>query len=760
MARLRPSANPRRSESLTRPDLPFRRLVLRAVRFAVALLLLPAVARGQNDTVPVATPAPGIGKSADAQPARVVTNSIGLKLTRISAGEFPMGSADSDPDAREDEKPQHRVRISKPFYMGVYEVTQAEFKMIMESNPSSFTRDGLLKNASEDLNCARLPIDNVTWYAAVEFCRRLSNLPAEKEAGRIYRLPTEAEWEYACRAGTTTAFHFGRSLSSSQANFNGAHPFGDARQGPFLNRTAIVGSYEPNAFGLYDMHGNLNEWCLDRFDRDSYSKSPAKDPRGPETGTSRVIRGGDWYSDGRDCRSAFRYADIPDGRFYALGMRVVCELISDGAKLDPIIAAAGNADHPSIAKATGTELTDKPLPAIGEDWPRWRGVRGNGTWNAPKLPAAWPIEGLQRVWRRDLGGGYGGVAVSGGRVCVMDRQRKPNDVERVVCLDAVSGEQLWSHSWPADYSGVSYDNGPRSTPTIFQGRVYTLGAVGHLLCFDAASGKVLWSRDLVAELRARVPIWGLSASPVVFESSLIVHAGADPDGCLVAFDLKTGQERWRSLPDGAGYSTPILIEQAGKPQLVAWTPRNVRGLDPASGKLLWTIPFEVNYGTSIADPIFHEGLVLVSSYYDGTQAIRVTGAAELPELVWHDHRNLRGLMSQPLYRDGHAYLIDKRHGLTCFEMATGKKVWDDDNRMTPKGRNPQATLVWLRDQDRAIALNSDGELILVRLNPRGYVEESRTRIIGETWAHPAYAGNCVYARSDTEIICVLLPRAD
>jgi formylglycine-generating enzyme required for sulfatase activity len=731
---------------------------LNAPGSAAALLLV--LACRLDDAVPLAISVPAIAQSADEQPARVVTNSIGMKLTRIPAGEFLMGSAESDPGAREDEKPQHRVQISKPFYMGVHEVTQAEFERIMETNPSSFTRAGLLKNAPDDLDCSRLPVDNVTWYAAVEFCRRLSNLPAEKEAGRVYRLPTEAEWEYACRAGTTTTFHFGDSLSSTQANFNGALPFGDAEQGPFLNRTATVGSYKPNAFGLYDMHGNLHEWCLDRFDRDYYRKSPAEDPRGPKKGTPRVIRGGDWYSDGRDCRSAFRYADIPDGRFYALGMRVVCELTSEGASLDPNIAAAGKVVQPSIAPATRAKLADKPLPATGEDWPRWRGVRGDGTWNAPKLPAAWPDDGLQRVWRQELGGGYGGIAVSGGRVCVMDRQRKPNDVERVLCFDAVSGEQLWSHSWPVDYSGVSYDNGPRSTPTMFQGRVYTLGAVGHLFCFDAASGKVLWSRDLVAEFGARVPIWGLSASPVVFESLLIVHAGAEPDACYIAFDLKTGQERWRSLPDGAGYSTPILIEHGGMPQLAAWTPTNVRALDPATGKLLWTVHFEVNYGTSIADPIFHEGLVLVSSYYEGSQAIRVTDGAEQPEVIWHDHRNLRGLMAQPLYRDGHAYLIDKRHGLTCFELVTGKKVWDDDNRLTPKGRNPQATLVWLGDEDRAIALNSDGELILVRLNPRGYVEESRTKIIGGTWAHPAYAGNCVYARSDTEIVCVLLPRGD
>ena len=273
-------------------------------------------------------------------------------------------------------------------------------------------------------------------------------------------------------------------------------------------------------------------------------------------------------------------------------------------------------------------------------------------------------------------------------------------------------------------------------------------------------GKIVWSKDLVAEFCARVPGWGLSASPLVFEDLLIVHAGAEPDGCFLAFDRNTGEERWRSLPDPAGYATPILIDRGGTRQLVGWTPSNVRGLDPRSGKLLWTIPFKVNLGTAIANPIYHEGLVLVSSYYDGSKAIRLGSEPNDANVEWKDRRNLRALMSQPLYRDGYVYLLDKRHGLTCFELATGKKLWDDDNRMTPKGRNPQASMVWINDEDRAIVLNSDGDLILVRLNPNGYVEETRTNIIGRTWAHPAYAGNCVYARSDTELVCVLLPRAD
>lgn len=712
---------------------------------------------GESRTaVPVdnSTPATRVDENSSEQVEPPLINSIGIKLVRIPAGEFLMGSAETDDGARDDETPQHRVKISRSFYMGVYEVSQRQFAGLMETNPSSFSRAGLLQDAPQDLDCLDLPVDNVTWFAAIEFCRRLSNLPAEKEAGRVYRLPTEAEWEYACRAGTESIFYFGNSLSSSQANFNGIHPFGNAETGPFLNRTATVGSYKPNAFGLYDMHGNLHEWCMDRFDRDYYRDSPGLDPQGSETGTYRVIRGGDWYSDGRDCRSAFRYADVPEGKFYALGMRVVCELTSEGAKPGPIITAPGEPPE-----AVALKLEDKPMPTSGEDWPRWRGVRGDGTWHGPKLSLDWPQEGLRpaRVWSRPIGGGYGGIAVSDGRVFVMHRRPNPG-VEGILCFDAVSGEPLWTHEYETDYSEVSYDNGPRSTPTVFGGRVYTLGAVGHVFCLDEKDGTVLWSKDLVEDLGARVPIWGLSASPLIVDESVILHAGVEPGGCFIAFDLVSGEERWRSLSDAAGYATPILVRQNESRQLVGWTPTNVRGLDPRTGTVLWTVPFEVNYGTSIAHPIFAENLVLISSYYEGTQAIRLGDDPGRVEIAWHERLNLRGLMSQPLYRDRHAYLIDKRHGLTCFELASGKKIWDDDNRMTPKGRNPQATMVWLNDEDLAIVLSSDGDLILVRLNPGGYVEETRANIIGRTWAHPAYAGNCVYARNDTEIICVLLPR--
>ena len=177
----------------------------------------------------------------------------------------------------------------------------------------------------------------------------------------------------------------------------------------------------------------------------------------------------------------------------------------------------------------------------------------------------------------------------------------------------------------------------------------------------------------------------------------------------------------------------------------------------ADGRVQWEIPYKVTYGVSIATPIFRDGIVLVCGYWEGSKAIRLGDSPQDAELLWEENRNLRGLMSQPLYKDRYVYLLDKARGLVCFELASGKTQWTDGNRLTPRGRNPQASLVWLGDTNRALALNADGELVQVRLTPEKYEELARTKIVGQTWAHPAYSGRFVYARDDEHLVCMRLP---
>ncbi|MES1212980.1 MAG: PQQ-binding-like beta-propeller repeat protein [Singulisphaera sp.] len=393
--------------------------------------------------------------------------------------------------------------------------------------------------------------------------------------------------------------------------------------------------------------------------------------------------------------------------------------------------------------------------ARGEDWPRWRGPHGDGTWRAPALPDAWPADGLKTVWRQPIGGGYAGVSVTDGRVLVMDRQQQPAEVERVLAFDAATGKLLWTREYPVAYGKLDYGNGPRAAPTIHDGHVYTLGAVGHVLCLDLATGRQIWAHDCVAEMHAKIPDWGLAASPVVWRDLVICHVGV-PGGSLVAFDRQSGKEMWRASSDPAGYATPIIVQRPYGPQLVAWTPENVLGIALDTGKVDWQIPYKVTYGVSIATPIARGDLVFVTGYWEGSKTIRLGQGPADAELLWEDAKQLRGLMSQPLERDGYVYSLDKQLGVTCFELASGKKLWDDGNRLTPRGRNPQVTMVWLGDSDRTISLNSEGELVLARFTPDGYQEQSRTKIIGPTWAHPAYAGRHVFARDDAELVCVEL----
>ena len=257
-------------------------------------------------------------------PAKLVTNSIGMQLVSIEPGEFLMGSPESDTEASSDEKPQHRVRITEAFNLGIHEVTQGQYQAVMEETPSSF-------KGSDDL-----PVENVSWLDAVKFCNKLSErekrvpfyridgakfvgasgvpLLVAVAGGNGYRLPTEAEWEYACRAGSATVYPFGNDDGNlgKHAWYNSDSEF----------KTHPAGQKRPNAWGLYDMLGNVLEWCGDGYDEKYYASSPPADPPGASEASARVFRGGCWSSFARYCRPAIRGWGAPVIRHAYLGFRV------------------------------------------------------------------------------------------------------------------------------------------------------------------------------------------------------------------------------------------------------------------------------------------------------------------------------------------------------------------------------------------------------------------------------------------------------
>lgn len=238
-----------------------------------------------------------------------------LNVRRIEPGKFVMGSPLNEAGRRPDEQ-QHEVVIIKPFAIGIYTVTQAQYRKVMGQNPAFLSDKGEGWRQVLGVNTSDFPIENINLEEAMEFCQMLSRLPAIRDNGWVVDLPTEEEWEYAARAGTTTAFAFGDSLSSEQANFDGNLPYGNAAKGPSIGRATKVGSYKPNAWGLYDMQGNVLQWTKTVYSP-SYQSKDAKDP-------SRIVtRGGLWLMDGRDLRSARRLPQDANVRGGALGFRLV-----------------------------------------------------------------------------------------------------------------------------------------------------------------------------------------------------------------------------------------------------------------------------------------------------------------------------------------------------------------------------------------------------------------------------------------------------
>jgi formylglycine-generating enzyme required for sulfatase activity len=234
---------------------------------------------------------------------QVVANGLGMKFAWCPPGSFMMGSPPQEAERGADEA-QHRVTISKGFYLGIHTVTQAQWHAVMGSDPSHFKGGDL-------------PVESVSWDECVEFCKKLS-----KREGTEYRLPTEAEWEYVCRAGTTTPFWFGETIDMKQVNYDGNYPYGKGTKGAYRQTTIAVGSFPPNVWGLHQMHGNVWEWCGDWYGEYSTSENDNTDPQGASSGSARVVRGGGWDDRAGGCRSAYRRGYAPDSRYDFLGFRV------------------------------------------------------------------------------------------------------------------------------------------------------------------------------------------------------------------------------------------------------------------------------------------------------------------------------------------------------------------------------------------------------------------------------------------------------
>jgi outer membrane protein assembly factor BamB len=410
-----------------------------------------------------------------------------------------------------------------------------------------------------------------------------------------------------------------------------------------------------------------------------------------------------------------------------------------------------------------------------DEWPQWRGPNRDGVWNEKGIIEKFKSEQLAVKWRAEISSGYSAPSVATGRVYVTDRVAEPEQVERVHCLAADTGKQIWMFSYPAPYT-ISYTAGPRAAPTIDDGRVFVLGAMAHFHCFDAATGKVLWKHDLNTDYgiskNRRMPIWGITSAPLVDGELVIVQIGGADGACLVAFDRKTGKEKWRALDDKASYSAPILIQQAGKQILLCWTGDHLAALDAQTGDVHWKHPCPPNRMViNVPTPVVSANRVFLTSFYDGSEMLRLDTDRLAVERVWRRQGKseketdaLHSMMSTPVMLGDHVYGVDSYGELRCLDAATGDRVWEDLTA-TPKARWSNIHMV--RNGERMFMFNERGELVIGKLSPKGFQQISRAKLLAPTtdqlrrrdgvcWAHPAYAYKHIFARSDKELVCASL----
>jgi uncharacterized protein (TIGR02996 family) len=265
---------------------------------------------------------------ADVKPVIVErVSSIGMRFALVPAGRFLMGSPQDEKGRRPDET-RHEVEITRPFWLGVFQVTQAQWQAVMKRGRRwAFSADGESAGRVENLDTQNFPAELLRFEDAQKFLKKLNGLKGKRRPGWEYRLPSEAEWEYACRGAGLSRGPFlfkapSATLHSSRVNYDGNYPYGGTKKGPYLARTCPVGSYEPNPLGIHDMHGNVWEWCADWYASDYYENGPKRDPLGPATGSERVIRGGSWDSVADSCRAANRRKESLTYRNSVLGFRV------------------------------------------------------------------------------------------------------------------------------------------------------------------------------------------------------------------------------------------------------------------------------------------------------------------------------------------------------------------------------------------------------------------------------------------------------
>lgn len=421
-------------------------------------------------------------------------------------------------------------------------------------------------------------------------------------------------------------------------------------------------------------------------------------------------------------------------------------------------------------------------PARGDDWPQWMGPGRDNVWREAGIVERFPVGGPKVLWRTPLAGGYAGAAVAGGRVFVTDyvtdadvkvanfERKASTGRERVLCLDEATGAMLWKHEYPVTYT-IAYPAGPRCTPTVHDGRVYTLGAEGDLLCFEAATGKVTWSRDLKKDYATKAALWGWASHPLVDGDRLICVVGTDV-AHAAAFDLATGTEIWRTgTAAEQGYVPPSIIEAAGVRQLVLAKPDGVYAVEPESGKLLWQTPYNADNGSIIMTPVRVGDHLYIGGYQGKNLMLKLKADVPGVDVVWRNKpkQGISAVNVQPFAADGLVYGFHESGELRAMRVPDGDFAWRGAGPLRERPQGSGTAFLTKHDggakSNRFFLFTETGDLVIAKLTPQGYEELSRAHLLEPTntafgravvWCAPAYATTSIVVRNDAEIIRVSL----
>jgi outer membrane protein assembly factor BamB len=392
------------------------------------------------------------------------------------------------------------------------------------------------------------------------------------------------------------------------------------------------------------------------------------------------------------------------------------------------------------------------LTLSAADWPQFLGPQRDGT--TREVVAPWK-SGLKPAWKQPVGEAHSSPVVAGGMVYAF-YQPKGKNADALAAFDAQTGELKWEHSYDRAEFKPLFGNGPRSTPLVSGGKVFTLGGTGILACWDAKTGQLDWKVDTLKQFKAPNLFFGISTSPVLLNDNQVAVMVGGKGAGVVAFEARTGKPVWQATDDPASYASPVVVNN----QLITLTGANLLGLS-LTGEPLWAFPFKDKLNESSTTPVVVGDQVIGSSVTAGTVCLKLTQADGkfVPQQVW-ENKKLTCYFSTPVVVGDYLYMVNGAATLTnpsitlrCVELKTGKVAWEKPN----VGRYHAALIrCGPENQQRLLMLDDNGLLTLFEADPSGYKELARSRVCGQTWAHPALVDGKVYLRDEKELICVPL----